>query len=108
MNFLEIFIFFNNYIFPIIILVFGLIGNTIGMVVILRSRLKSIGPTHIYCYMFETDSAYLVQIIITYLYNAFGMNLFTYSRVTCKSWMYINYSLSKELIRDSGLYIYHK
>ena len=79
-----------------IILVLGLIGNTLGMLVVLRKRLKSIGPTHIYCYMFATDSAYLVQIIITYLHYAYHMNLFTYSRFTCKAWVYINYGLSKE------------
>ncbi len=79
-----------------IILVLGLIGNTLGMLVVLRKRLKSIGPTHIYCYMFATDSAYLVQIIIAYLDNAFHMNLQTFSRFTCKAWMYLTYGLGKE------------
>ncbi len=93
MNSLEIFMLFVNYWFPSIILVMGLIGNTIGMLVVLRKRLKSIGPTHIYCYMFAADSAYLVQIIIIYLENAFYMRLLTFSRFICKTWMYLNYGL---------------
>ncbi len=85
--------FFVNYILPLIILVMGLIGNTIGMLVVLRKPLKSIGPTHIYCYMFLADSAYLVQIIIIYLENAFNVGLIVFSRFTCKTWMYLSYGL---------------
>ena len=93
MNSLEIFMFFINYILPLIILVMGLIGNTIRMFVVLRKPLKSIGPTHIYCYMFAADSAYLVQIIIIYFENAFNVGLIAFSRFTCKLWMYLSYGL---------------
>ncbi len=79
-----------------IILVLGWIGNTLGMLVVLRKRLKSIGPTHIYCYMFATDSAYLAQIIIIYLDNTFHVNLPTFSRFTCKAWAYLTYGLGKK------------
>ena len=84
--------FFIYYIFPIIVLVLGLIGNNLGIAVVLRKRLKSIGPTHIYCYMFLADTAYLVQIIISYLNSAYGIHVSVYSRLSCKLWVYFNYA----------------
>ena len=94
---LENFLFFINYVFPVFILVLGLLGNVIGFIVVLSKKLKNIGPTHIFCYMFASDTAYLIQIIITYLYYAFGIHISVYSRLSCKIWVYLNYALGNIL-----------
>ncbi len=97
--------FFINYIFPLIILVFGLIGNILGFLVILRKRLKSIGPTHIYCYLFASDTAYLVQIVITYLYYAYDVHISVNSSFSCKLWVYLNYALGKVKFKIFDIWI---
>ena len=89
--------FFINFIFPVIILFFGLIGNSLGMLVVLRKSLKSIGPTLIYCFMFAADWAYLIQIVITYLDYAYGMQIDVQSSISCKTWIYFNYAFGKVL-----------
>lgn len=89
----EDFMFFINYIFPPLILVLGLIGNSLGIVIVLRKNLRKIGPIHIYCYMFASDTAYLVQIVITYLYYSYDIHIDAYSSLTCKLWVYFNYGL---------------
>ena len=67
MSALDDFNYFVKYIFPIIILTFGLIGNTLGIIVLCNKDLKNIGPRNTYIFLFLSDSFYLLQIIETYL-----------------------------------------
>ncbi len=100
---LEDFKFFINFIFPVIIFFFGLIGNSLGILFVLRKRLKSIGPTLIYCFMFAADWAYLIQMVITYLSYAYNMHIDARSSISCKTWVYFNYAFGKILLNKFSL-----
>jgi hypothetical protein len=51
--------FFTKYILPPIIAIFGLFGNTMGIMVVSRKALKKIGPVLIYKFLFISDTIYL-------------------------------------------------
>jgi hypothetical protein len=51
--------FFLNSFIPPIIFILGLIGNTIGLIMLSRNELKKIGPVLIYKFLFISDSIYL-------------------------------------------------
>ena len=55
--------FFVNYLFPPIIFLLGLFGNTFGLIIIGRKKLDKIGPILIYKFLFITDSIYLSRYI---------------------------------------------
>ena len=84
--------FFINFIFPIVVLVFGVFGNLLGFIVLARKHLKQIGPRHVYIYLFISDICYLVQIIITFLYYTFNIHLSILSVMSCKVFIYFNYA----------------
>jgi len=88
------FLYFVKYIFPIAILTFGLIGNTLGVIVLYNKDLKNIGPRNTYIFLFLSDSFFLVQIIVTYLQYGYGLNFATLSDFTCKLWNFCNYSFA--------------
>ena len=54
--------FFYIYVLPLIILILGLFGNTLGIIVIGRKKLDKIGPVLIYKLLFASDSLYLISI----------------------------------------------
>ena len=84
--------FFINFIFPIAVLVIGMFGNLLGLIVLARKHLKQIGPRHVYIYLFISDTCYIVQIIITFLYYAFNIHLSILSVMSCKVFIYFNYA----------------
>ena len=53
--------YFVHFIFPVIILVFGLLGNLFGLKVSTRNKLIKIGPLKIYQYLFLIDSIYFIS-----------------------------------------------
>ena len=55
------FLYFVKYIFPIAILAFGLIGNTLGVLVLYNKDLKNIGPRNTYIFLFICDSLYFYR-----------------------------------------------
>jgi hypothetical protein len=59
--------FFTNYILPPMIVIFGFIGNTLGLIVVSKKELKKIGPVLIYKFLFISDSIYL-SIILDFFY----------------------------------------
>jgi hypothetical protein len=88
------FLYFVKYIFPLAILVFGLIGNTLGVIVLCKKDLKKIGPRNIYIFLFLSDSFYLLQIIETYFSLTHKLNLASLSELSCKLWNYCNYTFA--------------
>jgi hypothetical protein len=88
------FLYFVKYIFPLAILTFGLIGNTLGIIVLFNKDLKKIGPRNTYIFLFLSDSIYLLQIIETYFQYGYNLNLATLSDYSCKLWNYCNYSFA--------------
>lgn len=91
MNEFQIFI---KFILPPIILFLGLIGNSIGFVVLLNKKLRKLGPLIIYKYLLLIDSLYLIQIVVTYFELTFGYSLTLISVFSCKLWFFLNYSLA--------------
>jgi hypothetical protein len=60
--------FFTNYILPPMINIIGLIGNTLGLIVVSKKELKKIGPVLIYKFLFISDTIYLSIIIYFILF----------------------------------------
>ena len=87
---------FVNYIFPAIILAFGLAGNLLGLKTMQRPKMLEIGPRNIYKYLFIMDTIYLVQIIVTYLQLIFNIEITGLSKIMCKIGSYLNYSLDSQ------------
>ncbi len=58
-------IFFMIFVFPPLILIFGLVGNTLGSIVLLYKDLINKRSRDTYLYLFFTDSIYLLQIILS-------------------------------------------
>jgi hypothetical protein len=88
--------YFTYYIFPILILVIGLVGNYLGYKTIKRPRMLEIGPRNSYKYLFIMDNVYLVQIIVTYLQLSLNNDIAISSKALCKLWWYLNYSLDTQ------------
>ena len=75
---------------------FGIVGNILGFKVMQRPKMFEIGPRNTYKYLFISDSIFLVQIIVTYLQLTFAIDPTIYSKVICKLWWYLNYSLATQ------------
>ena len=87
-------VFFISYLFPLLVLLFGLIGNILGLIILLNKDLTNIGPRDTYRYLLISDSIYLLQIIVSNLEYSYDLNLSTLSNLSCKIWNYFNYSLA--------------
>ena len=72
---MEIFEIFSKYIVPVFILGVGLVGNSLGLILIKRPKMVEIGPRNTYKYLFISDTIYLVQIIVTFLQLSFNIDL---------------------------------
>ena len=93
---MDSFEYFSLYIFPIIILVIGFVGNYLGFKTMQRPKMIEIGPRNTYKYLFISDTIYLAFIIVTYLQYSFNIDLTILSNVICKLWSYIVYSFDSQ------------
>ena len=85
---------FVKYIFPIIILLSGIVGNFFGCVVMWRKQLEKIGPQITYKLLFISDTLYLLQILVPYIQFSFGLSVILESELLCKICNYFNFSLA--------------
>jgi len=83
---------FVLYVLPLLILCFGLIGNSMGLIVLSRKKMDEIGPLNIYRYIFIFDSIYLLTLVNFYLNFAFSIDI--YNLFTCKLFAYFLFSFS--------------
>jgi hypothetical protein len=90
----ENIVLFVKYWFPVLIFLFGTIGNILGCIVIWSPKLANIGPQITYKFLFITDTLYLMQIIATYLRFGFDINFTFVSDLACKFGNYLNFSLA--------------
>ncbi len=81
------------YVFPPMILCFGMIGNMVGLVVVSQKKMKKIGPRLTYLFLFLTDTIFLPLIIINHLGFAYGLDLLVVNSISCKINTYINFVL---------------
>jgi hypothetical protein len=87
--------FFVYYIFAPVVLGIGLIGNSLGITVLVKSKkLKKIGAILIYKFLFISDTFYLLQIMIIYFGYGFGLDLTILSNLSCQIYIYFNYAFS--------------
>lgn len=91
MHRLELFI---NYILPLIVLLIGLIGNTLGFGLLLSKRLTNLPTRKLYFYLLFIDSTYILQIVLNYLENNFKFSLTVQSVAFCKFFSFFNYSFA--------------
>ncbi len=85
---------FVLYVLPLLILCFGLIGNSMGIIVLSRQEMDEIGPLYIYRYIFIFDSIYLITLVNYYLNFAFSIDIFFEYNFTCKFFYYFLFSFS--------------
>ncbi len=86
--------YFVHFIFPVIILVFGLLGNLFGLKVSTRNKLIEIGPLKIYQYLFLIDSIYFIALINNYLAYSYSIGFSLISSFSCKIFRYLSYVFS--------------
>jgi len=72
-----------------IILIFGLVGNFFGLLVLLGKNLVKMGPRGMFRLLFVMDIINLLSIIVNYLNSAFNINVQIISKYVCKFYVYI-------------------
>ncbi len=85
--------YFLNNIFPLVIIITGLVGNTFGLIVMRKKRLKMIGPAEMYKYLFVIGLINTLQPFKLYL-NSFGINLATLSDLSCRLFVFYTFTIS--------------
>lgn len=88
------FYFFVYYLFALIVLVFGTIGNISALLVLSRKRLNKFGPLIIYRFLFIVDGIYLLLILTNYLSTSYGITYLPNSSFGCKFYYYLHHSTS--------------
>lgn len=91
---MDTFTVFFFYIFPPLVLILGLFGNIFGYYLLKRPKMSEIGPRNTYKFLFSLDTINLIQIIVNYLQFSFKTDITIISNVSCRLWMFINYSLA--------------
>ncbi len=81
--------FFVIYLMAPIILIFGLVGNFFGLLVLLGKNLVKMGPRGMFRLLFVMDIINLLSIIVNYLNSAFNINVQIISKYVCKFYVYI-------------------
>ena len=87
--------FFVYYILPLLIFVFGLVGNGFCWF-ILRNQNDEIriGSNFLYKCILIVDSVNLLSLLSIYSTNGFDKDLTAYSRLFCKMFTYLNFTLA--------------
>lgn len=82
--------FFIYFIFPQLIFFIGIIGNLLGLMVMVMSskRLEKMGPRYIFRYLLIIDSIYLLTYLKSNLQTGFGIDLTTKYSFICKTYTY--------------------
>jgi hypothetical protein len=91
---MDTFTVFFFYIFPPLVLILGLFGNIFGYYLLKRPKMSEIGPRNTYKFLFALDTINLIQIIVNYLQFSFKTDITIISNVSCRLWVFINYSLA--------------
>lgn len=86
MNSLEL---FGYYIFPLIVIVVGTIGNILSIIVLLYKKINKIGPRDMYIYLFLSDSVCLLFLVFNVLQVNYGKDLTIISLSACKVFWYL-------------------
>ena len=85
--------FISNSSVALLILIFGLLGNILGLVVFTRKNLSKFPTKNIYCSLAIFDTIYLVYRIIGEVTTDNGISIYLISNMWCKIFRYFRYSL---------------
>lgn len=91
MDYSEIFVYYFQ---APIVLVFGLIGNSIVFLYFSYNKTQNIGPKNMYSYLFIFDTLFLLTILNYYLIKAIDINLTIKSSLACNIFMYFMYTIA--------------
>jgi len=80
-------------IFPPFVLFMGIIGNSLGFLILSRKRFLKLPIRNFMRFLSFIDTFYLLQIIADYLTNTFNMDIRMISASWCKIFTYFNYCL---------------
>ena len=86
--------FFVLKIFPILVIIIGLMGNFFGVIILSKKSMSKLPIRSSYRFLFISDSIYISQAFINYLQYGFDIDLTISSSYFCKIFNYFNYSLS--------------
>ena len=87
---------FIVYTLPKIIIGFGLIGNLLGLVTLMKryqQLARGIGPIYIYRFLFINESIVLILFIDGYLDRVYSTGPSLFSSITCKMSIFLTFSL---------------
>ncbi len=91
---MNLFDYFFKMIFAPLVIIFGLYGNLMGLVVLTHEKIRKIGPTYIYRFLFIVDTFCLAQCLVVYMKFAYKIDLsIMYGFITCKLMYFIGYVL---------------
>ena len=86
--------FFVYFLIAPIIFIVGIVGNTLGIFILLRKKLEKIGPRNMYIYLLVSDWIFLLFMVINYFTYGFEMDITILSKYICKIYWYLNYFLA--------------
>ena len=75
------------------LIILGTIGNLLGLIVISRKKLATIGQQIIYIALFTFVSINLALIFQPYVQFAFNIDVTSFSLFGCESYWYVNYAM---------------
>jgi len=87
---------FVYFIFPFIIIFFGLIGNLLGLIT-LRKRKQTdneIGPIYMYRFLFTTDSIILISFVNVFMDKVYSTGPYFFTDFSCNLLFYLTISLT--------------
>jgi hypothetical protein len=95
MNFEMVFEYFILNIFPPFLLIIGMIGNSLGFIVLTSktNKLSKLSVRNLMRFIAILDTLYLFQIIADYLTNSYNLDIRLISRYWCKLFVYFNYCI---------------
>lgn len=84
--------YFIYILFPPIVLLTGLIGNITGLIVMSRKKLAKFTIRNVYRFLFVSDTAILIQIVIAYMQLSIEYDPTITSTMFCKVFSFFNYA----------------
>lgn len=85
--------YFVYILFPLLVLVFGLVGNFAGFFLMSRSKLVKLTTRNVYRFLFCTDTSILIQILVAYMQLSIEIDPTVTSNLFCKIFSFFNYAL---------------
>ena len=95
MNFEMVFEYFILNIFPPFLLIIGVIGNSLGFIILTSNtnKLSKLSVRNLMRFIAIMDTLFLFQIIADYLTNSYNLDIRLISSYWCKIFVYFNYCI---------------